>query len=188
MGKLVKNLIFKSAYELVAEGGFAALSTQKVALKSNMTKGNLYNYFKDKTSLINESYKEIERELSEIAESIPDDNNLSNAEILKNSWSMFFAYFVENPDKANYYVNFRRIPAYSSQLAQFEEPYINAFSKKFGSLMEIDPSVKEAAIEYLLNGTVKLACDIVEGKLIVSDNTTNYVYELLFSGFNTIIK
>lgn len=91
-----KHEILEKSLDIFAEEGYEDVTFQKIAAKCGITRTTLYIYFKNKREIFLWSIKQLTSELEESLVSIIAEENLSNAEKLKNVLLTVLAKCVEN--------------------------------------------------------------------------------------------
>ncbi len=180
MSKAARELIKAGVYELVKEGGFGLLSTQRIAEKSNMTKGNLYNYFPDKDQIVLEAYDDIEQGLQEMINGFEHNSELSDKENLKLLWNRFYSYFEAFPDRAVFYVIFRSLPLYLDMAKDNKFGFSGVFDKSISPYIKADDIYKSAICDIVLHNTVRLLEAAIAGNRSKFD--ADYIFETVFRG------
>ena len=79
-----KHEILEKSLDIFAEEGYEDVTFQKIAAKCGITRTTLYIYFKNKREIFLWSIKQLTSELEESLVSIIAEENLSNAEKLRN--------------------------------------------------------------------------------------------------------
>ena len=91
-----KHEILEKSLDIFAEEGYEDVTFQKIAAKCGITRTTLYIYFKNKREIFLWSIKQLTSELEESLVSIIAEENLSNAEKLKNVLMTVLDKCVEN--------------------------------------------------------------------------------------------
>ncbi len=97
-----KIAIFEAAIDLIAENGFHASPTAKIAEKANIGTGTIYRYFQSKDQLINEIFQYIEEEMNAVI--IKDHNpNSPVREQFIELCDKFIRFSFDNPKASNFF-------------------------------------------------------------------------------------
>ncbi len=91
-----KHEILEKSLDIFAEEGYEDVTFQKIAAKCGITRTTLYIYFKNKREIFLWSIKQLTSELEESLVSIIAEENLSNAEKLRNVLMTVLEKCVEN--------------------------------------------------------------------------------------------
>ena len=91
-----KHEILEKSLDIFAEEGYEDVTFQKIAAKCGITRTTLYIYFKNKREIFLWSIKQLTSELEESLVSIIAEENLSNAEKLRNVLMTVLDKCVEN--------------------------------------------------------------------------------------------
>jgi len=78
-----RSEIMQSALELIAEKGFIGAPMAMIADKAHVGIGTIYHYFKDKDTLINELYMDMEGKLIKFLESNYNEGDSVRERILQ---------------------------------------------------------------------------------------------------------
>lgn len=90
--------IIDTAIRLFLEEG-TSVATAKIAKEAGISNGTLFNYFKTKQTLIDETYLDIKKERAERFDFSISSNQGSLRESLYAFWKDYFAWAQENPHK-----------------------------------------------------------------------------------------
>lgn len=96
-----RSEIMQSALELIAEKGFIGAPMAMIADKAHVGIGTIYHYFKDKDTLINELYMDMEGKLIKFLESNYDEGDSVRERILQ-LFRGVLSYFTDHPLEFRY--------------------------------------------------------------------------------------
>ena len=91
-----RTAILQAALELIAEKGFHAAPTSKIAQKAGAGVGSIYRYFRDKDELIHAIFTAKEREMSEVSQLGYDPAAPVRVRFIRLCINIF-GYLTENP-------------------------------------------------------------------------------------------
>jgi AcrR family transcriptional regulator len=96
-----RSEIMQSALELIAEKGFIGAPMAMIADKAHVGIGTIYHYFKDKDTLINELYMDMEGKLIKFLESNYNEGDSVRERILQ-LFRGVLSYFTDHPLEFRY--------------------------------------------------------------------------------------
>jgi len=104
--EMKRKHIIEVALKLFIKTGFHGTPTSLIAKESRIATGTLFNYFETKDILINEIFKEIQKERNELI--LKDiDKEKRNKRKLKKVWETTIIWGIKNPEKRKFLEYFR---------------------------------------------------------------------------------
>jgi AcrR family transcriptional regulator len=146
VNKLIKDTVYDSVMEILHESGNEKLTMDEVASKAGVSKGTLYNYFKNKEDLMafveQQTIDPIIEGLGEIRE-----RNISASEKLKETAKFIFEIFKTRKDYAKYHkeiISYKDSVEVSRRIGDEHFSSIWAQGTLEGDFKNIDPLVFRA--------------------------------------------
>ena len=180
-----KHILF-TAMKLFNEYGFHATPTSKIAKKSKVSVGTLFNYFPTKEDLIHEIYKNIKFHskqvfINEIRDcQTPHDN-------LRNMWAAVITWGIQNPEEFNYmelflhssfkkmYLNEKTMETFD----KFRQSILQSISPK--TICVRYPEYSTFFIDNALHATIHF---LLENEIEDKGHFISSSFELLWNGFS----
>jgi AcrR family transcriptional regulator len=168
VNSLTKDAVYQAAVDVLTRDGTEALTMERVAVAVGMAKGNLYNYFTNKLSLLQfvyeRAYEPIRQGLERIAES-----PLSAVDKLESIARLYFTYLSEHRGLFRFLLNDQAVRGLlQSERASMREQTRNDLAAivedgmRRGELRPLDPRL----VAQILQGAV---CQLAERQLAASD-------------------
>lgn len=175
-----------AALELFVERGFHGTSTAEIARTAEIATGTLFHYFKTKEDLINRLYIHTkESALSQMEGQFDDDKPLKDN--LKDLWSKFIYYCLENPYKFQFIQTFHTSPYITSltkeQLETRTDTLLGAYKKGThdNDLKEIS---FEMMAEYFWGNIISTFSYFNKYPEKLSDENMDQAFELFWDGIS----
>lgn len=145
----IRNQILDSARILFVENKYSGTSLKDIAKSSNVSKSNIYNYFKTKEEILNVLTSKCKSNLSTIM-SFLQDNSFEGADNLKFALlDIIYKYIV--PEREG------MIILYEKEMEGIERPMVSALLKVINSMVVPDLTVEEnrQVIEIIVENLVR---------------------------------
>jgi AcrR family transcriptional regulator len=171
VNSLTRDAVYQAAVDLLTRHGSDALTMERVAAGVGMAKGNLYNYFTNKLSLLQfvyqRAYEPIRQGMQRIAES-----PLSAIDKLESIARMYFTYVSEHRGLFRFLLNDQSVRGLlQSEQASMREQTLNELAAivedgaRRGELRSLDPQL----VAQVLQGAVR---QVAERQLAASDKAS----------------
>lgn len=186
MNDAKRTHILETAMQLFNESGFHATPTSKIAKKSKISVGTLFNYFPTKEELIQAIYIEIKiHSRNRFLEQIEEKS--SNHDTLQSMWKAVITWGIENPEEFNYLESFSSSTFRKSfqndkvmdSYSKFRDSILKSTSAKTKCL-----SYPEYYMSYIDNSIHAATRFILNNKIDDVDEFIDASFDLIWLGFS----
>lgn len=178
--------IMDAAMKLFVERGFHGTSTAEIAKTARVATGTLFHYFKTKEELINRLYLYTkESAFSQLNEQFEDDKSLKDN--LKDLWSKFIYYCLENPYKFQFIQTFHTSPYITTLTKKQLEPQTDFLLRAYKKGIQ-DKELKEVpfeiVVEYFWGSIVSTFNYFNKYPEKLGDENMDQAFELFWDGIS----
>lgn len=182
--------IIETAMKLFNENGFHATPTSKIAKKSKVSVGTLFNYFPTKEDLIEAIYIEIKlHSKDEFLDHL--EESLTEYDMMQSMWRSIILWGIEYPEEFKYLGLFTHSPF--QKLHTHEKLMENYTKLREALLHKISPSpvcakYPEFSIIYMSNSFTAATEFILKNNIEDLDDFINSSFDLFWNGFSKTSK
>lgn len=180
----IDEKILRETIRIGAEAGINNIPARKIAKNCDITDATVFEHFQTKENLILQAKLFIDKNIEKIQSSIKM-NESEYISSVKEAWLACFRYLIENPIEAKFYDRFRHSEYYKPTISVAKDGYLQ---KIYHYLTSVNPEIKEYEFAFqviwahIVETTINVAMQIAEGKMKYNDQTTEFVYKLIFGG------
>lgn len=119
-----RKVILNAALHLISEKGFHGAAMSKLAKEAGVSVGIIYHYFQNKDELIDELYKEINRDLADALLKI-HDNSQPLKDQIQALWRFLVHFYLKNPGIVSFLQQYKNSPYFSPQIDAITDEYFD---------------------------------------------------------------
>lgn len=152
----IRSKIIKSSQKLFTENGYSGTSLKDIARTSNISKSNIYNYFKTKEEIYNIITRNCKRNLKEVMNFL-QNNSFEGSDNLKHALlGIIYQYII--PEREG------MIILYEKELESVDAPYVSQLINIINSMVVPNLTVEEnkKVIKIIVENLVKGYIDILK--------------------------
>ncbi|MEG2648342.1 MAG: TetR/AcrR family transcriptional regulator [Anaerovoracaceae bacterium] len=185
--RITPEMITEATIKIVAKEGLENFSAKKTATKLDISEGTIYNNFPNKKSVLAGCMYSIDKELDAILQAVPRPQSFK--EYTKYLWVAYFDYFMENPNKALFYQQFRTSNYYDEEVSKGQRKsftFITQFLIENMKYIKIkDPMIFWA---HYVSGTLNFVCYYIKTNQIPTREDIQTIMQLMYEGIFSVFS
>lgn len=180
----IDEKILRETIRIGADAGINNIPARKIAKNCDITDATVFEHFQTKENLILQAKLFIDKNIERMQSSIKM-NESEYVSSVKGAWQTIFKYLIENPIETKFYDRYRHSEYYKPTISAAKDGYL---SKVYKYLKSINPEINEYEFSFqviwahIVETTINVAMQISENKMKYNDETTEFVYKLIFGG------
>lgn len=179
--KITPEMITEATIKIVAKEGLENFSAKKTATKLGISEGTIYNNFPNKKAVLAGCMYSIDHELDALLQAVPRPESFK--EYTKYLWAAYFDYFMENPNKALFYHQFRNSNYYDEEVFLGQQKAFTFVSPFLFDLMEhIKVNDPMMFWVHFVACTLNFVCYYIRSNKVPSKDEIQTIMQLIYEG------
>jgi AcrR family transcriptional regulator len=149
--------------------GIENLTTKLIAKESEMTDGNIYNFFSSKNELLKQCFLMISNEIAKVFTDFNLSDDQSCEQALAGMCQNVIGYFMKTPKKALFFFAYRNTKAFNDCSKTRDVTWLDSFfdklTEKYSEISNMNSEERNMAKEYAINATLMCAKLMADGTL-----------------------
>jgi AcrR family transcriptional regulator len=180
----IDDKILRATIKIGAESGINNIPARKVAKQCGISDATIFEHFQNKQNLILQAKLYVDKELLKIQSSVKF-NQEEFTKTFKEAWEACFDYLVNHPLETKFYDRYRHSEYYRPTTSAETNGIVR---KLYEYMTFFKPSLTEREhafeiiVAHAVETTIHVALQVIEGKMTKTEETTEFVFNLIFGG------
>lgn len=191
----IREIIIEGTISIVAKEGLESFTTKKLAKEASIAEGSIYNYFKGKDHLLEESFLYVDHQIAALFNGSDKMEIVSVEQIVTSTkvlWNIYFDFLVTHPTYTMFYNRFRYSARYNLKVQKLQLSYftdfINLFNKMSSQAKALSMINWDILWIYILDTTLCYGVRAVSGGFEVNAENKDAIFKLLSNGLFGLLQ